>query len=96
MYQFILSSQQIGINMSKDNNGNLTGHLLEIIERNSILMNKGINPCWVFDGKPPSAKKRTIEERKNSEILYNDVPKLSQSREQERSPFFMYKLLLFS
>jgi flap endonuclease-1 len=27
-------------------------------------MEKGVRPCWVFDGKPPEAKKRTLEERK--------------------------------
>jgi flap endonuclease-1 len=29
-----------------------------------MLMEKGIRPCWVFDGKPPEAKSRTLEMRK--------------------------------
>lgn len=29
-----------------------------------MLMENGIRPCWVFDGKPPDAKGRTLEERK--------------------------------
>jgi flap endonuclease-1 len=27
-------------------------------------MEKGIRPCWVFDGKPPEAKQKTLAERK--------------------------------
>ncbi len=27
-------------------------------------MEKGVRPCWVFDGKPPEAKQKTIAERK--------------------------------
>jgi flap endonuclease-1 len=27
-------------------------------------MEKGVRPCWVFDGKPPEAKKRLLQERK--------------------------------
>jgi flap endonuclease-1 len=29
-----------------------------------MLMENGIRPCWVFDGKPPEAKYKVIQERK--------------------------------
>jgi flap endonuclease-1 len=29
-----------------------------------MLMEKGVRPCWVFDGKPPEAKKKTLADRK--------------------------------
>jgi flap endonuclease-1 len=29
-----------------------------------MLMEKGVRPCWVFDGKPPEAKKKLLGERK--------------------------------
>ncbi len=29
-------------------------------------MENGIRPCWVFDGKPPEAKKKVLDERKKN------------------------------
>ncbi len=29
-----------------------------------MLMEKGVRPCWVFDGKPPDMKMKTLQERK--------------------------------
>lgn len=34
-----------------------------------MLMEKGVRPCWVFDGKPPEAKKRLLEDRKKKKEL---------------------------
>ncbi len=42
----------------------MTGHILGLFNRSIMLMEKGVRPCWVFDGKPPEAKKRTLNERK--------------------------------
>ena len=60
MYQFLISTQQIkgGFSIAdlRDAEGNLTGHLLGLYNRSIMLMENGIRPCWVFDGKPPDAK----------------------------------------
>ena len=56
--------QGFGISELKDKDGNLTGHLMGIFNRSVQLMENGIRPCWVFDGKPPDLKKRVLEERK--------------------------------
>ena len=31
-----------------------------------MLMENGIKPCWVFDGKPPEAKSKVLDERKKN------------------------------
>ena len=31
-----------------------------------MLMENGIKPCWVFDGKAPEAKSKVLEERKKN------------------------------
>ena len=40
----------------KDSDGNLTGHLVGLFHRTIMLMENGIMPVWVFDGKPPDLK----------------------------------------
>ena len=68
MYQFLISTQQIkgGFSIAdlRDTEGNLTGHLLGLYNRSIMLMENGIRPCWVFDGKPPDAKIFVLRKRK--------------------------------
>ena len=68
MYQFLISTQQIKSGFSiaelRDSNGNLTGHLLGLYNRSIMLMENGIKPVWVFDGKPPEAKSHVLKQRK--------------------------------
>jgi flap endonuclease-1 len=68
IYQFLISTQHVnkgfGISELKDKDGNLTGHLMGIFNRSIQLMENGVRPCWVFDGKPPDLKKRVLDERK--------------------------------
>lgn len=47
----------------KDSAGNVTSHLSGLFYRNANLIENGIKPVWVFDGKPPKFKKKTIEAR---------------------------------
>jgi flap endonuclease-1 len=68
MYQFLIATQQIKggwtITELKDPQGNLTGHLLGLYNRSIMLMDHGIKPIWVFDGKPPEAKINVLKGRK--------------------------------
>lgn len=68
MYQFLIATQQVKVGWTiaelKDPEGNLTGHLLGLYNRSIMLMNHGIKPVWVFDGKPPEAKINVLRGRK--------------------------------
>lgn len=48
----------------KDRKGNVTSHLSGIFYRTSSLIGNNINPLFVWDGKPPRFKKRTVEARR--------------------------------
>ncbi len=48
----------------RDSKGNITSHLSGLFYRTTRLLETGITPVYVFDGKPPEWKKKTIEERK--------------------------------
>lgn len=47
----------------KDSEGRVTSHLSGIIYRFSNVLEAGVKPVMVFDGKPPPFKKTTIEQR---------------------------------
>jgi flap endonuclease-1 len=61
MYQFLVSTQGISSDSNfltslTDDQGNKTGHLLGLFNRTLLLIENGIRPVWVFDGKPPTKK----------------------------------------
>jgi flap endonuclease-1 len=68
MYQFLISTQTIskgyGVSELKDKEGNLTGHLVGLLNRTITLLEHGIKPVWVFDGKPPEMKAGELGARK--------------------------------
>ena len=85
MYQFLISTQTIktsGFSIAelRDEEGNLTGHLLGLLNRTLMLMEHGIRPVWVFDGKPPDAKMNTLRGRK--EIKDNAEKEKDEAKDQ--------------
>ena len=47
----------------KDSKGRVTSHLSGLLYRTANLYEAGIKPCYVFDGEPPTLKRKTLEER---------------------------------
>ena len=64
LYQFLSGIRQPDGTPLMDMNGNVTSHLSGIFYRTISLMEEGLKPVYVFDGKPSSLKLRTLEERK--------------------------------
>ncbi|HMK46629.1 MAG TPA: flap endonuclease-1 [Methanocella sp.] len=63
LYQFLsIIRQQDGAPLA-DDRGNVTSHLSGIIYRVTNLVEEGVKPIFVFDGKPPSFKAETIKAR---------------------------------
>ena len=53
----------------KDSSGRVTSHLSGLLYRTSSLIETGIKPIFVFDGKPPDFKKNTIEKRQRAKEI---------------------------
>lgn len=72
IYQFIIATQTMkngfGVTELKDDDGNLTGHLVGLFNRTIQFMENGVKPIWVFDGKPPEMKSGELEKRKEQKI----------------------------
>lgn len=64
IYQFLSIIRQPDGTPLMDKSGRVTSHLSGIIYRTSSLLREGMSPVFVFDGKPPDLKRRTIESRR--------------------------------
>lgn len=64
LYQFLSSIRQPDGTPLKDRRGRVTSHLSGLLYRSANLVESGIRPVYVFDGKPPDLKRATIEERR--------------------------------
>jgi len=63
LYQFLATIRQPDGTLLMDSRGRITSHLSGIFYRSIRLMEKGIRPVYVFDGKPPELKRETIQKR---------------------------------
>ena len=63
IYQFLSSIRGPDGSPLMDSRGNVTSHLTGLFYRTINLVEKGVRPVFVFDGKPPELKKETIKKR---------------------------------
>ena len=66
LYQFVSSIRQQDGTPLMDSNGDVTSHLVGLFSRVPNLMQKGIKPVFVFDGKPPELKSLTHKKRRDA------------------------------
>ncbi|MGC8565348.1 MAG: flap endonuclease-1 [Thermoplasmata archaeon] len=63
LYQFLSIIRQPDGTPLMDKNGHITSHISGLFYRMVNIMEMGIKPAFVFDGKPPELKGRTVLER---------------------------------
>ena len=64
LYQFLSAIRGPDGTPLKNSEGKITSHLLGLLARTTKLMEMGVKPVFVFDGKAPDLKLETIEKRK--------------------------------
>ncbi len=64
LYQFLSIIRQRDGELLRDSKGRITSHLSGLFYRTSNFIGAGIRPMYVFDGKPPILKLRTVRQRK--------------------------------
>ncbi|WP_094227511.1 flap endonuclease-1 [Methanolobus psychrotolerans] len=80
LYQFLSIIRQRDGTPLKDSQGNITSHLSGILYRMANLVEAGVKPVFVFDGKPPEWKSVTIHKR--TEARENAKAKWEEAKEQ--------------
>jgi flap endonuclease-1 len=63
LYQFLAIIRQPDGSLLMDSRGRVTSHLSGVFYRTANLVEAGIKPVYVFDGKPPELKSVEIERR---------------------------------
>lgn len=64
LYQFLSIIRQRDGTPLKNSQGKITSHLSGLFYRTSNLIERGIEPVFVFDGEPPELKSGTLETRR--------------------------------
>lgn len=64
LYQFLTSVRGRDGRPLTDEQGRITSHLSGVLQRSVSLVEAGITPIWVFDGKPHPLKAETLAARK--------------------------------
>ncbi|KAF5311726.1 hypothetical protein D9611_009458 [Ephemerocybe angulata] len=63
IYQFLIAVRQRDGEMLTNDAGETTSHLMGLFYRTIRIVENGIKPAYVFDGKPPDLKKGVLSER---------------------------------
>jgi flap endonuclease-1 len=63
VYQFLATLRQRDGQLFSDGQGRVTSHLMGVFYRTTSLLQEGVLPVWVFDGRPPERKAGTIRKR---------------------------------
>ncbi|CAF1516409.1 unnamed protein product [Adineta steineri] len=62
IYQFLIAVRQNGETLTNES-GETTSHLMGMFYRTIRMIENGIKPVYVFDGKPPQMKSKELEKR---------------------------------
>ncbi|KAI3830875.1 hypothetical protein MKW92_050983 [Papaver armeniacum] len=63
IYQFLIVVGRTGTEMLTNESGEVTSHLQGLFNRTIRLLEAGLKPVYVFDGKPPDLKKQELAKR---------------------------------
>ncbi len=70
LYQFLAVIRQPDGKPLMDSKGRITSHLSGLYYRTINLIERGIRPIYVFDGKPPEFKRKELEKREELKKEY--------------------------
>ena len=62
IYQFLVAVRQNGENLTNES-GETTSHLMGMFYRTIRMIENGIKPVYVFEGKAPQMKSKELEKR---------------------------------
>jgi len=88
LYQFLTTIRGIDGAPLTDSKGNITSHLVGLFSRTTSLLQKGIKPVFVFDGKSPKLKQKEQERRNaikaEAEKKYLEAKKREDKEEMKK------------
>lgn len=84
IYQFLIAVRGYdGMNLTNEAGGT-TSHLMGLFYRTIRMMENGIKPCYVFDGKPPTLKSSELAKRgERREVAQKTATEAEEKGDQE-------------
>jgi len=93
MYQFLVAVRQEGANLT-DADGETTSHLMGMFYRTIRMVDNGIKPVYVFDGKPPEMKGGELAKRaERREAAQKSLTEAEEKGNQEDIDKFSKRLV---
>merc|ERR1739848_836526 len=93
LYQFMIAVRADG-NMLTDDDGETTSHLVGMFYRTIRMVENGIKPVYVFDGKPPQLKSGELAKRtERREEAQKQLTEAQQAGDQENIDKFSRRLV---
>ncbi|MFH1095490.1 MAG: flap endonuclease-1 [Candidatus Micrarchaeota archaeon] len=83
LYQFLSSIRQADGTPLMDSKGRVSGHLTGLFYRSVKWLEFGMKPLFVFDGKPPALKARTLQGRRERKTQAGE--KMAQALSEGRT-----------
>lgn len=80
IYQVVIAIRNTGSDLT-NNKGEITSHILGIFNKTLTFLERGIIPIYIFDGKPPSLKKKILEVR--NQIRKKALEKYTDAQTEE-------------
>lgn len=80
IYQFLTAIRDRKGKLFKDKKGRVTSHIMGLFYRTANLLEAGVKPCFVFDGKPVALKAGTSASRRE---IRNAAAKLVKKAREE-------------
>jgi 5'-3' exonuclease len=86
IYQFLIAVRQKDGEMLTNDAGETTSHLMGLFYRTIRIVENGIKPAYVFDGKPPELKKGVVSRTSTHSLSRSNVflSWLNVSKEEKR------------
>ena len=82
IYQVVIAVRNSGSDLTNVD-GEVSSHILGLFNKTINLLDKGIIPVYVFDGKPPSLKNKILESRKQVKQKALEKLEIAQSTEEK-------------
>ncbi|XP_055705199.1 flap endonuclease 1 [Phlebotomus papatasi] len=93
LYQFLIAVRSDGVQLTTVD-GETTSHLMGIFYRTIRLLDNGIKPVYVFDGKPPNLKGGELQKRaERREEAQKQLHKATEAGDQEAMDKFNRRLV---
>lgn len=93
IYQFLIAVRQEG-QVLTNAEGETTSHLMGLFYRTIRMVDNGIKPVYVFDGKPPDMKSGELAKRKERrEVAEKELAKAEEADDQENVEKFQKRLV---